>query len=32
MVSRNLEDLRAGDYISMDGNRFIINKTIPDRW
>jgi CRP/FNR family cyclic AMP-dependent transcriptional regulator len=32
MVSRILKDLRAGDYISMDGKRFIINKAIPDRW
>lgn len=32
MVSRILKDLRAGDYISMEGKRFIINKTIPDRW
>lgn len=32
MVSRILKDLRAGDYISMDGKRFIINKRIPERW
>jgi len=32
MVSRILKDLRAGDYISMDGKRFIINKTIPQHW
>ncbi|WP_399361178.1 helix-turn-helix domain-containing protein [Thiohalobacter thiocyanaticus] len=32
MVSRILKDLRAGNYISMDGKRFVINKRIPDRW
>lgn len=32
MVSRILKDLRAGDYVAMDGKRFIINKHIPDRW
>jgi CRP/FNR family cyclic AMP-dependent transcriptional regulator len=32
MVSRILKDLRAGDYISMDGKRFIINKNIPEHW
>lgn len=32
MVSRILKDLRAGDYISMEGKRFIINKTIPEHW
>ena len=29
MVSRILKDLRAGDYISMDGKRFVIKKDIP---
>ena len=32
MVSRILKDLKAGDYISMDGKRIVINKRIPDRW
>jgi len=32
MVSRILKDLRAGEYISMDGKRIVINKNIPDRW
>jgi CRP/FNR family cyclic AMP-dependent transcriptional regulator len=32
MVSRILKDLRAGEYISMEGKRVVINKNIPDRW
>ena len=32
MVSRILKDLKAGEYISMDGKRIVINKRIPDRW
>lgn len=32
MVSRILKDLRAGDYVSMEGKRFIINKNIPEHW
>lgn len=32
MVSRILKDLRAGGYISLEGKRIVINKTIPDRW
>lgn len=32
MVSRILKDLRAGDYITLDGKRIVINKTIPERW
>ncbi|MEJ2643582.1 MAG: Crp/Fnr family transcriptional regulator [Gammaproteobacteria bacterium] len=32
MVSRILKDLRAGDYIALDGKRIVINKHIPDRW
>lgn len=32
MVSRILKDLRTGDYISMDGKRFIINRRIPEHW
>lgn len=32
MVSRILKDLRAGEYISMEGKRIVINKNIPDRW
>jgi CRP/FNR family cyclic AMP-dependent transcriptional regulator len=32
MVSRILKDLRAGNYIALDGKRIIINKTIPDHW
>lgn len=32
MVSRILKDLRAGDYISLEGKRIIINKSIPERW
>lgn len=32
MVSRILKDLRAGNYISMEGKRVVINKSIPDRW
>ena len=32
MVSRILKDLRAGEYISMEGKRIVINKNIPERW
>ena len=32
MVSRILKDLRAGNYISMEGKRVVINKSIPERW
>lgn len=32
MVCRILKDLRAGDYITQDGKRIIINKTIPMHW
>lgn len=32
MVSRILKDLRAGDYIALEGKRIIVNKRIPDRW
>lgn len=32
MVSRILKDLRTGGYITLDGKRIIINKSIPDRW
>jgi len=32
MVSRILKDLRAGDYIALNGKRIIINKAIPERW
>ena len=32
MVSRILKDLRAGNYISMEGKRVVINKCIPEHW
>jgi len=32
MVSRILKDLRAGNYISMEGKRVVINKSIPEHW
>jgi len=32
MVSRILKDLRAGNYISLEGKRVVINKNIPERW
>ena len=27
-----VDDLRTGGYVSLDGKRIIINKSIPDRW
>jgi len=32
MVSRILKDLRAGEYIALEGKRIVIQKNIPDRW
>ncbi|HHZ87860.1 MAG TPA: Crp/Fnr family transcriptional regulator [Chromatiaceae bacterium] len=32
MVSRILKDLRAGDYITMEGKRIIIERALPERW
>lgn len=32
MVSRILSDLRAGGYITLDGDRILIRRTLPDRW
>jgi CRP/FNR family cyclic AMP-dependent transcriptional regulator len=32
MVSRILKDLKAGNYISLEGKRIVINKRIPERW
>jgi len=32
MVSRILKDLRAGEYIALEGKRIVIRKNIPDRW
>ena len=32
MGSRILKDLRAGNYITMEGKRIVINKSIPNRW
>jgi CRP/FNR family cyclic AMP-dependent transcriptional regulator len=32
MVSRILKDLRAGEYIALEGKRIVIQKHIPDRW
>lgn len=32
MVSRILKDLKAGDYISLDGKRIVIHRKLPERW
>jgi len=32
MVSRIFKDLKAGDYISLDGKRVVLHKKLPDRW
>ena len=32
MVNRILKDLRQGEYISMEGKRFVIQKNLPARW
>jgi len=32
MVSRILSDLRAGGYITLDGDRILIRRTLPDHW
>lgn len=32
MVSKILKDLRIGEYIAVEGQHIIIQKTLPDRW
>ena len=32
MVSRIFKELRAGDYIQLEGKRIVLNKKLPARW
>ena len=32
MVSRIFKELKAGDYIQLEGKRIVLNKKLPARW
>ncbi len=32
MVSKILKELRAGDYIGVEGKRYILHRKLPERW
>ncbi len=32
MINRIFKELKAGDYITLDGRRVILKKKLPDRW